>query len=85
VLHARITAMQTGCFLSIGLLLVATVFLFIFANPIGWVFAGIFAVVAFIVAVMKAIDWQRIRSKVPSHKHGPEDLGRGPDDDPMTK
>ena len=77
--------MRTGCAVSAGLLLVATIFLFMFANPFGWGLAALFLVAAVWIAFAH-VDWKQFGYHPPeAHQHGPEDLGRGPDDDPMLK
>ena len=78
--------MATGCMLSLLLLLVATIILFVMTEPPGWILAGLFAIAAVVVTLVKGVDWKQWGFQAPSKKkHGPEDIGRGPDDDQMLK
>jgi hypothetical protein len=70
--------MATGSILSLLLLVIAVMMLFVITGPPGWILAGVFALAGVIVAAFRSIDWKS-RSK----KHGPEDAGRGPDNDQM--
>jgi hypothetical protein len=70
--------MGTGCILSVLLVAIAVMMLFVITGPPGWILAGVFALAGVIVAAFRSIDWKS-RSK----QHGPEDIGRGPDDDQM--
>ena len=78
--------MGTGCLLSILLLLIATIILWVMTGPPGWILGGLFMIAALVITLWKGVDWKQWGFQPPkTKKHGPEDIGRGPDDDQMMR
>ncbi len=78
--------MRAGCILPIALLGAAGLFLFMFANPVGWIVAAVFAIAAGIATLVMSIDRRSLGLTSPNVKqHGEEDRRRGPNDDPMLR
>jgi len=72
-----------GIALGVVVLLVGF-FLAMFGTPVGWIvlFLGLFLLLGTLAgARLKKVE---IREK-PPHTHGPEDVHRGPNDDPMYR
>lgn len=74
--------MRAGCILPIALLGAAGLFLFMFANPVGWIVAAVFG----IATLVMSIDSRSLGLRSPHvEQHGEEDRRRGPNDDPMLR
>ena len=69
--------------LSLLVILFGGVFLFFFANPIGWIVVGLGAFGLVVWTAIRVFSPEKVLKS--SRKHGDEDRSRGPSDDQMYK